>query len=306
MGRGDGRRDPRRLETATGKEHPQGRHRWTIAAYLGAAVVLVLLAVVIGIKANRDKTEVTIKSDRGTTRVEVNDRGETTVKRPTAEVGELGRARNASYSPMDRDTFESRRHPSARRTARSCAWPFTHSSESRENLVLTVGAVQKRKNIARLVKAFEGMPEGWKLAIAGAAEGFGAAEELRAVEESSRRADIQILGYVSQEALEELYRRARIFAFPSLDEGFGMPVLDAMARGVPVVASNRSAIPEVAGDAALLVKPEEVEELGAALARLASDKTLRDDLVHRGWKRAAELPWEAAVARTWRVYEELK
>jgi len=181
-----------------------------------------------------------------------------------------------------------------------------HISPARENLVLTVGAVQKRKNIARLVKGFERMPAGWKLAIAGSAEGYGAAEELRAVEESPRRRDIEVLGYVPAAALEDLYSRARIFAFPSLDEGFGMPVLDAMARGVPVVTSRRSAIPEVAGDAALLVEPEDIEELGAALGRLAGDEALRIDLARRGQERAAEFTWETAVERTWKVYAELR
>jgi glycosyltransferase involved in cell wall biosynthesis len=181
-----------------------------------------------------------------------------------------------------------------------------HISPARENLVLMVGAVQKRKNVARLVKAFERMPPGWKLAIAGSAEGYGAAVELRAVEESPRRRDIEVLGYVPGVALEDLYSRARIFAFPSLDEGFGMPVLDAMARGVPVVTSRRSAIPEVSGDAALLVDPEDVEELGAALNRLAGDEALRQDLARRGRERAAEFTWERAVESTWNVYGELR
>jgi glycosyltransferase involved in cell wall biosynthesis len=181
-----------------------------------------------------------------------------------------------------------------------------HIAPAREDLVLMVGAVQKRKNIARLVRAFDRMPAGWKLAIAGSAEGYGAAMELRAVEESPRRRDIEVLGYVPAAALEDLYSRARIFAFPSLDEGFGMPVLDAMARGVPVVTSRRSAIPEVAGDAALLVDPEDVEELGAALNRLAGDEGLRQDLARRGRERAAEFTWEAAVERTWKVYAELR
>jgi len=187
--------------------------------------------------------------------------------------------------------------------------PRRDGTTVRENLVLTVGAVQKRKNIARLVKAFERLPEGWKLAIAGAAEGYGAAEELHAVETSPRRADIQVLGYVPDAALETLYARARIFAFPSLDEGFGMPVLDAMARGVPVVASRRSAVAEVAGEsgeAALLIDPEICEELGAALTQLASDDALREDLARRGIERAAGFTWESAVEQTWKVYEELR
>jgi glycosyltransferase involved in cell wall biosynthesis len=178
-------------------------------------------------------------------------------------------------------------------------------SGSRENLVLTVGAVQKRKNIGGLVKAFESMPRGWKLAIAGAGEGYGAAGELRAVQESPRKGDIDVLGYVTAAALEALYQRASIFAFPSFDEGFGMPVLDAMARGVPVVASRRSAIPEVAGDAALLVNPENIEDLGEALTRFAGDEGLRREFVRRGLARAAEMTWDAAVDRTWKVYREL-
>jgi glycosyltransferase involved in cell wall biosynthesis len=181
-----------------------------------------------------------------------------------------------------------------------------HIVPAREDLVLMVGAVQKRKNVARLAQAFERMPAGWKLAIAGSAEGYAAAEELRAVEQSPRRRDIEVLGYVPSAALEDLFSRARIFAFPSLDEGFGMPVLDAMARGVPVVSSRRSAIPEVAGDAALLVDPEDIEELGAALNRLAGDEALRQDLARKGRERAAEFTWEAAVERTWNVYQELK
>jgi glycosyltransferase involved in cell wall biosynthesis len=176
---------------------------------------------------------------------------------------------------------------------------------ARENLVLTVGAIQKRKNISRLVKAFEHLPAGWRLAIAGAPDGYGAAEELLAVERSPRRADIDLLGYVSDARLEALYSKAAIFAFPSLDEGFGMPVLDAMARGVPVIASRRSAIPEVAGDAALLIDPENIEELSAALLRLAGDSALREDLARRGRDRAAGFSWESAVERTWNVYREL-
>jgi glycosyltransferase involved in cell wall biosynthesis len=176
---------------------------------------------------------------------------------------------------------------------------------SRQNLVLFVGAIQRRKNVRALVHAFERMPASWRLALAGAADGFGAAEELRAVERSSRRSDIEVLGYVTQTELETLYRRARIFAFPSLDEGFGMPVLDAMANSVPVITSRRSALPEVAGDAALLVNPDDPEEIAAALVRLASDEALCDDLARRGRERALQFSWESTLVKTWDVYREL-
>jgi glycosyltransferase involved in cell wall biosynthesis len=172
-----------------------------------------------------------------------------------------------------------------------------------QNLVLSVGAIQRRKNIARLVKAFELLPDNWQLTLAGAPNGFGAAEELRAVEESHARNRIEVLGYVSSAQLDALYRRASIFAFPSLDEGFGMPILDAMAYGVPVMTSNCSAMPEVAGDAALLVDPLNI---GDALLRLAIDEPLRENLIRLGLERIKQFSWESAVEKTWKVYDELK
>ncbi|HTM13035.1 MAG TPA: glycosyltransferase family 1 protein [Bryobacteraceae bacterium] len=175
----------------------------------------------------------------------------------------------------------------------------------RENLVLFVGVIQRRKNVGRLVKAFERLPAGWRLALAGASQGYGAAEELRAVEESPRRADIDVLGHLTGEQLAALYARARIFAFPSLDEGFGMPILEAMAHGVPVVTSQSSAMPEVAGDAALLVDPLNIDQLAHALTRLAGDQELRDDLIARGRARVPRFTWDSAVAQTWAVYEKV-
>jgi glycosyltransferase involved in cell wall biosynthesis len=178
------------------------------------------------------------------------------------------------------------------------------SGVARENLVLHVGAIQRRKNITRLIEAFARLGPGWRLVLAGS-PGFGAEEILRHIEASPVRDRIQVLGYVSEPALEDLYARARILAFASLDEGFGMPVLEAMAHGVPVVTSNRSALPEVAGDAALLVDPHDAEALAAALHSLATQEDLRRDLIARGRRRAAAFSWSTAVARTWAVYQEL-
>ena len=175
---------------------------------------------------------------------------------------------------------------------------------ARENLVLSVGAVQRRKNTRRLVEAFEGMPAGWRLVLAGSM-GHGSEEIVSRIQASRRSADIELTGYLDAETLEQLYARASIFAFPSLDEGFGMPVLEAMASGVPVITSNRSALPEVAGDAALLVDPAEVEQIADGLLRLAADGDLRANLIERGLERARQFTWEDAVERTWGVYREL-
>lgn len=174
----------------------------------------------------------------------------------------------------------------------------------REKVILNVGAIQKRKNIARLVDAFETLDPAWRLVLAGS-DGYGA-EEIRArIAASSARERIAVPGYVSPQELAEWYARASVFAFPSLDEGFGMPVLEAMASGVPVLTSNRSALPEVAGEAGLLVDPREAESVAEGLRRLASDEDLRAELARRGRERAARFTWEKAVAETWEVYASL-
>jgi len=175
---------------------------------------------------------------------------------------------------------------------------------TREQMILFIGAIQKRKNVIRLVEAFETLPPGWKLVLAGAS-GFGSQEALDRIEQSSRKRDIQVLGYVDDDRLEALHQRASIFAFPSLDEGFGMPLLDAMARGVPVLTSNVSAMPEVTGDAALLVDPLDVHAIANGLHRLINDATLRAGLVEKGIRRSADFTWEKAAAETWKVYQEL-
>ncbi len=187
------------------------------------------------------------------------------------------------------------------RPARSGAPP----GAARENIVLHVGAIQKRKNLGRLVEAFETVPDGWRLVLAGPADGYGAAAIIAQIENSPKRAHIQLTGYLPDEEIEALYARAAIFAFPSLDEGFGMPVLDAMARGVPVLTSNRSALPEVADSAALLVDPEDTGALAHALQVLTADPGVRDEYRKRGLERAAGFSWEKAVESTWTVYREL-
>ncbi len=169
---------------------------------------------------------------------------------------------------------------------------------------MSVGAIQRRKNIVRLIEAFEHLPPGWKLLLAGSL-GFDSEAARARIERSSRKRDIQVLGFVSDSQLEELYQRASILAFPSLDEGFGMPILDAMARGVPVLTSNVSAMPEVAGDAALLVDPTDVNAIADGLSRLALNSDLRDALVQAGFARAKEFTWEKSVEATWSVYGEL-
>jgi len=175
---------------------------------------------------------------------------------------------------------------------------------TREKIIFSVGAIQKRKNTARLVEAFESVDTAWRLVLAGSA-GFGAGEILARIEASPARPRIVVVGYVAPSDLANWYSRASVFAFPTLDEGFGMPVLEAMASGIPVVTSNRSALPEVAGDAALLVDPERTEDLADALRRITRDEDLQAALVNRGRAWAKLFSWERAVRETWQVYENI-
>jgi glycosyltransferase involved in cell wall biosynthesis len=148
------------------------------------------------------------------------------------------------------------------------------------------------------------LPEDWTLVLAGS-QGYEAAETLAEIAASSCRDRIRITGYLSDEALAGWYARARIFAFPSFDEGFGIPLIEAMAAGVPIVTGNRAAPPEVVGDAALLVDPSSDDEIASALVRLAGDDGLGETLVGLGRTRAAGFTWATAVGRTLDVYREL-
>jgi len=112
-------------------------------------------------------------------------------------------------------------------------------------------------------------------------------------------------GSMSGEDLDALYRGAAVFAYPSLYEGFGLPLLEAMARGVPALASNCSSLPQVAGDAALLVDPTDVSEIAEGLARLLAETSLADDLRQRGLQRAATFTWAATARATLDVYRLL-
>jgi len=176
---------------------------------------------------------------------------------------------------------------------------------ARENIILFVGALQRRKNVLRLIEAFESSPQDWRLVLAGATTGYQAERILERIERSSRRDRIQVAGYVSSSELEQLYSRASIFAFPSLDEGFGLPVLEAMAYGLPVITSRCSALTEVAGDAAILIDPNDTEELRFALDRLIENPEERMRLSELGCARARLYSWDRAVRSTHAVYVEL-
>jgi glycosyltransferase involved in cell wall biosynthesis len=174
--------------------------------------------------------------------------------------------------------------------------------------VLYVGNIKPHKNIERLIDAFgrarpDG-PAGLKLVIIG--DEVSKYPTLRqGVHRHKLDKHVRFLGFQPQETLASFYQLAGAFVFPSLYEGFGLPPLEAMACGTPVITSNVSSMPEVAGDAAVLVDPYDVDALAQAMVRVFADQTLRDTLIARGHARARQFSWADSVARIHAVYMDL-
>ena len=143
-----------------------------------------------------------------------------------------------------------------------------------------------------------------KLVMVGAAS-WNSSPILAQIEASPVAGEIVRLGYVEEEDLPEIYNLASLFVFPSLYEGFGLPILEAMACGCPVVCSNTSSLPEVAGDAAILVDPTNVEEIADGIQRVLLDQALMSSLTNKGFQQASHFSWERAARETLRVFEEV-
>jgi glycosyltransferase involved in cell wall biosynthesis len=171
--------------------------------------------------------------------------------------------------------------------------------------ILNVGTLEPRKNLPCLLQSYaaakrKGLQH--KLVVTGAS-GWGGTPLARLVDDLNLHADVTFTGFIPDEELPGLYAGAEMFVYPSLYEGFGLPVLEAMASGTPVITSNVSSLPEVAGTAALLVDPHSQEELSAAMLRLAGDGDLRNAMRASGRLQAKRFSWEQSVAETIRVYE---
>jgi glycosyltransferase involved in cell wall biosynthesis len=169
-------------------------------------------------------------------------------------------------------------------------------------VVLCVAQKRPYKNQEVLVRALTDPRLGAaRLVLPGARSAY--EEHLRALADELEVADrVRFLDWIDDADLEGLYRLATCVALPSRLEGFGLPVLEAMGRGVPVACSDRSALPEVAGDAALLFDPDDADAVAAAVARLIDDESLRRDLVARGHERAARFTWKATADATVDAY----
>ena len=173
---------------------------------------------------------------------------------------------------------------------------------------LYVGTLQPRKNLVRLIHAYHRLNQRqtleWDLVLAGAG-GLGSGALRKLVADLRLQDRVHFLGYVADEALAALYYGARLFCFPSLFEGFGLPVLEAQRHGVPVMTANNSALPEIAGDAALLVDPTDVEAIADAMLQLSQDEPLRQRLIAAGYENVKRFSWEKAARETLAVLEKV-
>ena len=178
------------------------------------------------------------------------------------------------------------------------------------NYILAVGSIQPRKNLARLVGAYALLRTerpGVKLPtlVLAGKKAWLYGETLRAIEQSGVGDRIILTDYVSEKDLPALYSGAICFVYPSYFEGFGLPPLEAMKCGVPVIVGNRTSLPEVVGDAALLVDPLDEAEIASALVRLIDNSDLRDKLRVKGLKRANSFNWHETAKRTLEVYKQV-
>jgi glycosyltransferase involved in cell wall biosynthesis len=174
--------------------------------------------------------------------------------------------------------------------------------------VLYTGNIKPHKNLERLIEAFHTLRRGGlehvQLLIIGD-EISKYATLRRAVHRHKLHKHVRFFGFVPDKTLASLYRLASVFVFPSLYEGFGLPPLEAIAAGTPVITSNLSSLPEVVGDAAILIDPYEPDEIAAAMRRVLTDPAVREDLRARGLARVKQFSWDRSVQRVREIYGEV-
>ena len=172
--------------------------------------------------------------------------------------------------------------------------------------LLHVGTIEPRKNIDRLFDAYgrlkPSLREEFPLVLIGP---IGWAEPATLARVNSPPQNVRYLGYVPEEDLPALTAGATVCVYPSLYEGFGLPVPQAMAAGTPVLTSNVSSLPEIAGEAALLVDPKSTDEIVAGIERLLLSPSLREELIRKGHRQARRFDWEQSAKQTWRFFERI-
>lgn len=175
-----------------------------------------------------------------------------------------------------------------------------------EHFILFVGTLEPRKNLPNLLEAFAKIATRTDAPlIIGGGKGWMYDRIFSRLEELNLKDRVHFPGFLASEDLPLWYAAASVFVFPSRWEGFGIPPLEAMACGTPVVSSNRSSLPEVVGDASLMVDPEDIDGMGEAILRILNDKDLAQELRERGLQQAKRFSWKTSAERTLKVYEEV-
>lgn len=171
-------------------------------------------------------------------------------------------------------------------------------------MILSVGVMQTRKNTLNMLKALKNLPPQYILVLLGG-EGYGSEAIHEFIRSESLQERVKLPGYVDDQQLVPLYQAASVLLFPSLEEGFGLPVLEGMANGLPVVTSRTSALPEVGGEAALYVDPHDPRDIAEKVLRAVEDGELRRKMIEQGLVRARQFTWQRTAEETCRVYDEV-
>ncbi len=174
-------------------------------------------------------------------------------------------------------------------------------------IVLNINTIQPRKNISNLIRAFNVLAKKhheYVLIIIGK-KGWKYQEIVKTFQESNFKDRIYLLDFVPDKLLPEFYNSAELFVYPSLYEGFGLPPLEAMACGCPVITSNTSSLPEVVGDAGIMIDPNNVEELEKQIKRVLTNEKLRKEMIKKGLEQSKKFSWEKCAKETLKVYNEV-
>lgn len=212
---------------------------------------------------------------------------------PEKKITVIHEAANPIYRPLPAE--EARRHA-------------RQKYDLDTDFILFVSTIEPRKNLPGLLKAYRRLRDEYRreeLLVLAGSKGWLWEEVYQTVDDLDLKEHVVFLGRVPSEDLVYLYNAARLFVHPSFYEGFGLTPLEAITCGTPVIVSNISALPEIVGDAALMVDPHDIDGLTVAMWRALTDEEIRQDLIAKGFKRAAKFSWEEAARKTLEVYHKV-